>query len=266
MGKKLMEYKIISGNTVEIRRTYMTAKTQPKPRGMRIAGNSSVRKIKANEREQIKKLARVLNCNIEDGWMLVTLSYNNSTLPADYAALETNGQKFMRRLREAFKREYGHAPKCILVNANWSPERNAPARLHHHLLIEGCSVDLLRSLWTAGGAAYEDCDSRKDHTALAVYLMHNVQLSKEDRHKQIWHPSRGNLAKPIYTEPVEVEDAEDIEPVKGSVQTDFERVDDECGRAMSTYIRCTVEERPRIGGRQIIFSKSKKDIQEVRVR
>ena len=61
--RRLMEYKIVSGNVVEIRRTYMNVRAgspQRKPRGQRIAGNTSARKIKANENEAVKQLARTL--------------------------------------------------------------------------------------------------------------------------------------------------------------------------------------------------------------
>ena len=53
-----MEYKIISGSVVEIKRTWMSARSSAKKtRGTRIAGNSSERKIRQNEIERTKQLA-----------------------------------------------------------------------------------------------------------------------------------------------------------------------------------------------------------------
>lgn len=110
-----MEYKIISGNVVEIRRTYMHVRSESgkKKRGQRIAGNTSKRKIRANEREAIKCLARTLNANLVKGWLLVSLKYDDEHLPEDYSALEESGRKFLRAFRAAFKAEYGRNPKYI---------------------------------------------------------------------------------------------------------------------------------------------------------
>ena len=257
--KRLMEYKIISGSVVEIRRSYFSARAgERKTRGTRIAGNSSERKIRANEQEQTKRFARVLNANLTPDWTLLSLKFDNEHLPTTYQELESVAYKFMAKLRAAFKKEYGHTPKSVYVCANWSPKRNAPARLHIHLLIEKCSLDLVRELWKLGGIATETIDSRGDHTALAVYLMHNVQLSKEEKGKQLWHPSRGNLEKPVFTEPVPVDDVESIALPAQSEQTAFERLDDESGQAVYTYVRCLMHERPRIRGRQVIMPKAPK--------
>lgn len=259
--RRLMEYKIVSGNVVEIRRTYMNVRAgspQRKPRGQRIAGNTSARKIKANENEAVKQLARTLNANLKKGWLWVTLKYENEYLPVDYSALEQNGGKFTRTLRAAFKKENGRNPQYIWVNANWSPERDAPARLHHHLVIEACSLDMLAELWKYGSVSVEEIDGREDHTALAVYIVKNVHGLERGKNK--WSTSRGNLLKPIYTEPEEVTDGgvEDIAVLPTARQTAFERLDDECGRAVSAYVRCILPERPKVRGGQIIIQRSKK--------
>ena len=196
-----MEYKIISGNVVEIRRTFMNVRSDSpkKKRGVRIAGNTSARRIRLNEREAIKNLARLLNANVSQGWVLVSLKYDNEHLPVDYSALEASGKKFTRQFRDAFRKEYGRNPKFILVNANWNPEKDCPARLHHHIIVERCSLDMLAKVWKGGGIATEETDGREDHTALAVYLVKNVRGLEKGAAR--WHASRGNLEKPIYTEP-----------------------------------------------------------------
>lgn len=254
-----MEYKIISGRVVEIRRSYMPlAADRKKPRGQRIAGNSSAQKIKDNEREQKKRLARILNANVEKGWILITCKYDNATLPEDYKALTVSGKKFFRRLREAFKAEHGRNPRVIMVNANWNPEKNCPARFHHHIVMEACAWDMIRSLWPVqDGISIEPIDSRADHTALAVYLCDNVHGLP--RGGNVWSTSRGNLAKPIYTEPVEITDGiADIKIIPTATQTAFERLDGEAGTPVSSYIRCILPEKPIIRGQQIILPKPPK--------
>lgn len=258
-----MEYKIISGSVVEKKRTWMTAKSDVKKfRGTRIAGNTSERKIRQNEIERKKQLARILNCNLEKDWSLVTLKYDNEHLPADYAALQESGKKFLRALRAAFKAKYGRNPRYIWVNANWEPPKGKGdegrlARLHHHMVIESCSWDMLRELWpTKNGVIPEPIDGREDHTALANYLVDNVHGL--ERGQCAWTTSRGNLLKPIYTEPEPVENVEDIQPIPTARQTAFERLDDEDGRAVSTYIRCVLHCKPTVRGRQIILPRPPK--------
>lgn len=256
---KKVEYKIISGKVVEIKRTYMPrAADVKKPRGHRIAGNSDERKIRDNEREQKKRLARTLNANLEKGWMLVTCKYDDVTRPADYAALRVAGQKFMRKVREAFRKEHGRSPRFIMVNANWNAVEDRPAKFHHHIVIESCSWDMLRSLWPVEhGISIEPIDGREDHTALAVYLIDNVHGLPSNG--KVWSTSRDNLAKPIYTEPVEIVDSiADIKPIPTATQTAFERLDGEAGTPVSAYIRCVLPERPVIRGRQIILPKPPK--------
>lgn len=254
-----MEYKIISGNVVEIRRTFMNVRSDSpkKKRGVRIAGNTSARRIRANEREAIKNLARLLNANVSQGWVLVSLKYDNEHLPVDYSALEASGKKFTRQFRDAFRKEYGRNPKFILVNANWNPEKDCPARLHHHIIVERCSLDMLAKVWKGGGIATEETDGREDHTALAVYLVKNVRGLERGANR--WRVSRGNLEKPIYTEPEEVSgDVDDIAILPRAKQTAFERLDDEYGRAVSAYVRCVLPERPRVRGSQIIIPRPPK--------
>lgn len=253
-----MEYKIISGSVVEVRRTWMSARPGvKKPRGQRIAGNTSARKIRQNEIEKKKQLARILNANLEKGWLLVTLKYDDEHLPADYETLKESGKKFCRALRAAFKAETGRNPRLVMVNANWNPTENCPARYHHHIVIEACSWDMLRDIWsTANGVSIEPIDGRADHTALAVYLVDNVRGLA--RGQCAWSTSRGNLAKPIYTEPSPVDNVEDIELIPTARQTAFERIDDEDGRAVSTYVRCILPCKPTVRGRQIILPRPPK--------
>lgn len=254
-----MQYEIISGRTVEVKRSYMKlADHRKKPRGKRIAGNSSERKIKINEREQKKALARVLNCNIDSSWQLVTLKFDSEHLPADYAALRAAFKAYMQKLRKAFRKEHGQNPRFIAVCANWKPGKDGghPARFHVHMVIESCAPDMLRAAWpTPNGVNIEPIDNRADYTALAVYLFDNVRKD-ENIHSKAWTTSRDNLAKPIYTEPVEVFDGIDnIQPIPTARQTAFERMDNEDGQAVSTYMRCVLPEKPKIRGRTVVLPK-----------
>ena len=100
---------------------------------------------------------------------------------------------------------------------------------------------MLRDIWpTVNGVSIEPIDGRADHSALACYLVHNVHGLEPGQCS--WSTSRGNLAKPIYTEPEPVDDVEDIQVIPTANQTAFERLDDEDGRPVSTYSRSNVSE------------------------
>ncbi|MFX7845333.1 hypothetical protein ABTK14_24050, partial [Acinetobacter baumannii] len=79
-----MEYQIISGNVVEIRRCMLSSRQAlavGKKRAPRTAGTSSKKKIDANEREAVKRLARIINCNFRPGDLWLTLKYSDDRLP-----------------------------------------------------------------------------------------------------------------------------------------------------------------------------------------
>lgn len=255
---KLMQYYILSGKVMETRRSYLPARALlPKKRGTRKAGASSLAKIKANEREQVKKLARILNCNLDKSWLHIVLNFDEEHLPANLEELDKIASKFFRTFRADFKKQTDRNPKYIFVPANWSPRKNRPARLHIHLIVESFSVDRLKELWKYGGVMSEDIDGRQDHTSLSVYLIHNIQLSKAFKGRRVWNTSRGNLEKPIYTEPEEVSSYDGIDLPKDAIQTDFAMIEDEGGKIVGAYSRCILAEAPRIRGGQVIIKNNR---------
>ena len=250
--KKLMEYKIISGRTVEIRRSYLPCRKAGETaarRSPRKAGNSSEKKIKANETSSARQLARGINSTMEAGDIFATLKYDKDHYPQSEEDAIQIMEKFLRELRRAFRKDYGRNPKMFWVDANWSPKRNAPARLHHHLVIEREAETMISQLWNGGGLILVYLDNRGDHSDLAAYLAANVHGRPG---KKKWHASR-NVERPIYTEPVEVDDVEDVQAEPGSVIKDHEESQDEDGRVISKYIRCLLPEAPKVRGGRILL-------------
>ena len=162
--KQLMEYKIISGRTVEIRRSWLTVRSAsgPQPRrAARRAGASSEKKIKANEESCVKELARVINSTFGEGDLFCALKYNNERLPESYEEAERDlDLHFLRQLRREFRSRFERLPMMVWVTANWSPKHKAPARLHHHLVIEAAAAPLISQLWQGGGLNIEYLDNR----------------------------------------------------------------------------------------------------------
>lgn len=258
--KQIMEYKIISGRTVEIRRSYMTVRSadDPQPRrAARRAGASSEKKIKANETSCVRELARVINSTFGEGDLFCALKYADERLPGNFdEAARDLELHFLRQLRAAFRMRTGTNPVMLWVTANWSPRRKAPARLHHHLVIEKAAAELIPALWKGGGLNIEILDNRGDHSDLAAYLIENVH----DRpNKKKWHASR-NVSRPIYTEPEPVRDIEDVRPEKNAVIKEHLTSADEEGHVTSAYLRCTlpVGERLAVRGGKLVRTKAKR--------
>ncbi len=252
--KRLMEYKIISGKVVEIRRSWMsTDRSYKKPRGNRKAGNTSEKKIKANEKDAIRRLARILNCNFRAGDAFVTLKYDAGHEQTDYDTAEKVLSRYLRKLRAAYRKRTGLSLKAIWVTANFSPKRQAPARLHHHLVLPEGAGELARVIWTEfGGAGTYMLESMKDgdYSPMAAYLVENVHDLPAGRKK--YSCSRG-MEQPIYTEPTEVYDVEGVQAIPGSVVMDVEENQDEDGRVTSKYLRCRLDKAPKVRGGQIVL-------------
>ena len=255
--KQLMEYKIISGRVTEIRRSWLPVRKAGEPapkRAPRVAGASSEKKIRENEKSSAMAAARVVNATFGKGDCFVTGKYDDDHLPADYDAAERDVNKALRELRCRFRESFGRNPKIFRVTANWSPKRNAPARLHQHLIMERDAEPIFREIWQGGGYSMEELDNRGDHSDLAAYLVANVNGRPG---KKKWHASR-NVARPIYTEPVPVDDVEDVRPEKGSVIKEHIANCDEDGHVTSTYMRCLLPTAPKIRGGKIIQPRAEK--------
>lgn len=255
--KRLMEYKIISGRVTEIRRSWLPVRQAGEPkqkRAPRVAGASSEKKIKANEKSSAQELARVINATWGKGDAFVTAKYDDEHLPADYESAERDVEKALRELRRRYKAMTGQNPIVLRVTANWSPKRHAPARLHQHLIMNKEAEPIFREIWKGGGYNMEELDNRGDHSDLAAYLVENVHGRPN---KKKWHVSR-NVSRPIYTEPEQVDDVEDIRPEKGSVIKAHEANCDEDGRVTSTYLRCLLPERQKVRGGKVITPRANK--------
>lgn len=255
--KQPMEYKIISGRVTEVRRVYLPVRKAGEPapkRAPRVAGSSSERKIRENEKNSVLNAARVINATFSKGDVFVTGKYDDEHLPTDYEAAERDVNKVLRELRRRFKATYGRNPRVFRVTANWSPKRNAPARLHQHLIMERDAEPIFREIWQGGGYSMEELDNRGDHSDLAAYLVANVHGRPG---KKKWHVSR-NVSRPIYTEPEPVDDVEDIRPEKNSVIKEHIANCDEDGHVTSTYIRCLMDVVPKVRGGKIVIPKAAK--------
>lgn len=255
--RQLMEYRIISGRTVEKRRgLFSIGPTYRKPRGIRKAGTSSLKKIRANEKSCELNCARKINCNFHAGDGYLTLKYDDAHYPKDlsYEAAEGNLGKFLRKLKKEYRKKTGEKLGAVWVTANWSPEKQLPARLHHHIVVPSAAIEIARKLWAEIGGIgtvwIKELNDEGDYSKLAFYMVENVRGLPAG--KQRWHCCRG-MAEPITTELEPVDDVENLQPDPDSVVKDVQETKDEDGRVIGKYMRCVWKEPPTVRGGQVVM-------------
>lgn len=257
--RQLMQYRIISGRTMEIRRgLFSIGPTYRKPRGTRKAGASSLKKIKANEKSCELNCARKINANFKAGDGYLTLKYDDAHYPKDmsYETAEQNMGKFLRKLKKEYTKQTGEKQAAVWVTANWSPEKQRPARLHHHIVVPSEAIEIARKLWAEIGGTgtvwIKELNDEGDYSKLAFYMVENVRGLPAG--KQRWHCCRG-MAEPITTELEPVDDIENLQPDPYSVVKDVQETKDEDGRVIGKYLRCVWEEPPKVRGGQVVLQK-----------
>ena len=270
--KRLMKYHVISGRVVEEQASLLPSTAdRKKPRGVRRAGTSSEAKIKANERSSALRLARGIAVNFQAGDAFLTLKfdaahYPGSPSPAEnvpgsegYAKAEAALDRFLRKIRRQYRRATGKPLRAYWQTANWSPKREAPARLHQHLVVPSNAVELTRRLWPEfggeGTVIMKDLDADPDRTTLAEYMVGNVHGKKPGM--KGWSGSRG-MDQPVLSEPEEIGSIEELEVPRGAIVKAVREVTDEDGCVIGKYLRYVLPEPPRFRGGQIIMPKPTK--------
>lgn len=251
---KIVEYRIISGKVIEVRRTLMSVDAERKTRrAPRVAGASSLKKINQNEKQAERQLARLINTNFGAGALWLTLKYSDTRLPGTKEDAKKNLSKFLRKVSEKYKKETGKKLKWISCTSNKSSKTGKETRLHHHVIMNRVSYELLCKYWPQAEISYTLLDGREDHTDLAKYIIQNA--SKKANEKK-WSCSR-NLDKPIVTEPVEVEDF-DIKPIKNADVKEKHVIIDEDSGFKSAYVRAVLDEKPVVRAGKVCFRNKKR--------
>ena len=188
----------ISGAVTECSKFYVPEGTRPRSSRR---GKSSPRKQDNNDRDAVKRLARILNCNFRAGDALVTLTYAAET---ERAEGEKRVKNFLRRLKRQAEKA-GLTFRWVLVSSEQTDE-GEQARLHHHLVLSG---DLLRfdgqerrwyigkqpaeEAWGLGWADVRTLRDQKDYTPVAVYLVRQARREPDAKKyrcsRNLCHPA-----------------------------------------------------------------------------
>ena len=218
-------------------------------------------------------LARVINCNFGAGDWFIALKYDDRHYPSGQSdnpdqrreeeyqtARRILTRKFLPKLRSAYREETGKQLKAVWVTANWSTKRKHFTRVHHHMVIPSDALALAQKIWreTGGsdGTIQAEClNNEGDYSRVAAYMVDNVQGRPSGENR--WSGCRG-MAKPVYSEPVEVRGVEDIEPLQDEIIKEVVEYTDEDGRVISKYMRGTLPEPVVIRGGQIVLPKRRR--------
>lgn len=234
---------VVSGKVTE-RSKFFSGRRRPRARRK---GSTSLAQKDRNMNTAVRQLARGLNCNVEDGWIFLTLTYEDEHLPKTSEEAWKEVTLFIRRMKRR-----GVDVKGFWITAD-KDKKGDPVRLHHHMVIGGSGIgiqqtmdksiavvedgDVLQDVWGKGYVYAEPVEDQIDRTPLAAYL---VRQAVDEPGKKKWRCSTG-LKKPIVVSEVITDRAGEIHIPPGAEVMEIGYYDEETG---SQYVRYVPAERP----------------------
>lgn len=200
MGKVMERRYICKNGVVEKTRFAVGENAAERPRWRK--AKTAVEKREENQRQAVRELARILNCNADGSGFLVTLNYSEADHERLFAGMdedailrESSRQAglYIRRL----KRKAGTGIKYAYVASDRERLEDGtlvPCRVHNHIVVMGATQEQLRDCWELGVCTdirhlYEH---QEDYTPLAAYLV--LQVRSLENYKK-YNASR-NMDKP----------------------------------------------------------------------
>ncbi len=250
---------IRSGKVIEKSQFYVGRR---KPRQERRKGASSAKKLDANLRDAVKRLARTINCNWSHGDLLLTLTYDEENIGKvgeDFDAAEREGGRWWKRMRRELKAR-GVKLRGVWMTSNTDPETGELVRLHHHAVIstEGIEIErgehgeilgarigerTLADIWGNGTADVKPLREQDDYTAIAAYFVAQARRDRPDAKK--WHASRG-LKQPVIESEKIVARARELHTPPGATVLEIGKYEEGSGSHYVRYIR--KPRPPKVGG------------------
>lgn len=146
--------------------------------------------IKNNDRNAVKKLARLMNANFYPGDIHLTLTYEGEAPSVAKAKKEVSN--FKRRMKREYEKQ-GKEFRWIEVTEYQNH------RVHHHMLIPYIETEAIRRQWSLGHFWTSTLDRSRNYRTLAEYFVKETTKTMRtpgSETKQRWSASR-NLVRPI---------------------------------------------------------------------
>ena len=206
---------------------------------------SSDARQKLNFRAAWQRLELLLAANFSPSDCWATLTYDDEHLPPDRAAAKKEINKFLRRLRDQYRRR-GWELKYIYNTESVPDAPGGARRLHHHIVLSPYNAELIKSLWHGGQAHMETLlDGEFDsYEPRARYMVKERRPETQGLRKgeRAWTPSR-NLSKPV-VEPLDyIEESYTIQPRPGAFVLDRSGSDNYFGSY--TYLKYLLPDRQK---------------------
>lgn len=239
---KWMIRKYVSGSVIEKSKFWVpeqTKRRRPKK------ASSSFRKRDENEREAIKELSRLVNCNFTHGDLWLSIGYSEKGFKALCETVSADGTEsldeikkaadkelelFLRRMRREAKK-LGVEFKYIAITSDTDGKSGEIVRPHHHVIMPRASYELCIKHWKYGNVDYQILRDQEDYTPLAVYLCKQVRRADNENR---WKASR-NLKRPIVSEE-ETHSKGILRAPAGARVIDMGHYDEESGNHYIRYI------------------------------
>ena len=185
----------VAGKTIEITR-YHNGRYGIKgvQRGKNIATTKESQEA-VNRRRAEERLRLLLNENFGPGDFHLSLNYIPGNRPQDAEEMKKDAERFLRRMRAAFRRE-GREMKYIHVM-----EVGARGARHHHIVINHIDTKTVQKYWDKGRVHIHPLDESGQYRQLASYLIkYSDRMLHEDGRLmgKRWYASR-NLRQPKVT-------------------------------------------------------------------
>lgn len=146
-----------------------------------------------NNKNIIKKLIRLMNCNFTNDDILCTFTYDDRHLPKDMKKAQQDIVNYLRRLKTYVKKHNLPELKYIYVT-EYNNQDEKKIRVHHHLVMNFYDRDVAEKYWKGGGRTQSKRLQHDEYglEGLARYIMKDPKGTKRYTCSQ-------NLKKPIVT-------------------------------------------------------------------
>ena len=224
--------RIKSGRVIEESAFHVAANVRPR-KGRR-RGATTRPKQDQNDRDCVKRFARVLNCNFSAGDLLIQPTYTDAALydladglqDGDLDELRKRAEHelslFLRRLGRELKKT-GAELRAVWLTSDMDGDTGEVVRIHHHVVLQHGGLRMengelyigdrrLDDVWGHGSVDWKPLQHQDDYSQLAAYLMRQVRRRPDARK----YSCTRNLKKPVLISERIVYTARELKAPKGA--------------------------------------------------